>query len=101
MAIVGLVIMGSPHCMDGIRLLLEAEPGIVDVQPTEDVARLAAVLETGAGTVEAIMTRMLQWENVLSVDLAYVNYEDDLESGGIVCPPRQSHGAHKARKKGV
>lgn len=92
MAIVGLLIMGLEEHMDGIRAQLAQEPGIVDVQATEDVARVAAVLETGSDAVEAAMSRMLAWEGVLSVDLAYVSYEDDLDAGGIACPP------HKPRK---
>lgn len=89
MAIVGLVIMGLVESMCDIRAALERAPDVMEVQPTEDVARLAAVLETGAGKVEATMSRMLTWEGVLSVDLAYVSYEDDLEDGGITCPPRK------------
>ena len=94
MAIAGLVIMGVADRMDQVRAALQATPGIVDVQATQDSARLAAVLEAGADRVEAVMAALLEHEGVLTVDLAYLSYEDDLAAGGeIPCPP------HKPKKK--
>lgn len=100
MAIVGLVVMGLAEHMEHIRALLDSEPDVVEVQSTKDATRLAVVLETGADKVEGAMSHMLTWDGILTVDLAYVSYEDDLEAGGIACPPHSAHKPRKVREAG-
>ena len=88
MAIVGLVFMVSPHCTEKVQQDLLQQEGITDVQPTADSQRLVAVLEVHSDKVESGMKHLQQVPDVLSVDIAYINYEDDLErEGHIPCAP--------------
>lgn len=93
MAIAGLLVMGESGHMDAVRARLADMQGVVGIEATEDACRMAVVLEKPADQVESAMSHMLALENVLTVDLAYLSYEDDLsENGHIPCP------AHKPRK---
>ena len=90
MAIAGLVILGVAERMEALRDALAQAPDIVDVQDTGDALRLAAVLEVPADKVESRMSALLEWESVVAVDLAFLNYEDDLAAGGeIPCAPHK------------
>ena len=90
MAIVGLVITGLEGQMKALHQRLEGQPGIVEVQDTEDALRLAAVMETASDRVESGIAALLKWEEVLSADVAYISYEDDMAAGReIPCPPHE------------
>lgn len=93
MAIAGLLIMLEDGRASDVLQRLRAHTRITEVQETGDAQRLAAVLETASDRVETEMGLLLDWDGVLTVDLAYLSYEDDMEdTGRIACPP------HKARK---
>ncbi len=95
MAIVGLVITAAPEQKETLRMALQAMSGIVDVADTTDSMRLAVVFEAPSQEVNSELKAMQKWECVLAVDVAYMNYEDDIDAGGIQCPPfeqRQKQG---------
>lgn len=78
---------------DDLRARLAATPGIAEVRDSEDPFRLAVVLETPANQVEEAMAAMLKWEGVLTADLAFLSYEDDLEDNGFIpCASRKPRG---------
>ncbi|MFI3270659.1 MAG: chaperone NapD [Pseudomonadota bacterium] len=87
MAIVGLVITAAPNQKDTLRMALQAMSGIVDVADTQDAMRLAVVFEAPSQEVNSELKVLQKWECVLAVDIAYLTYEDDIDQGGIECPP--------------
>lgn len=93
MAVAGLVIMTVGDAFETVRGQLAAHPQMTDVEAMKEQCKLVTVLETDADKVEHTMTQCLGWEGVLTVDLAFISYEDELAAGkDIPCPP------HKARK---
>lgn len=87
MSIVGLVITAAPEQKETLRMALQAMSGIVDVTDTTDSMRLAVVFEAPSQEVHSELKAMQKWECVLAVDIAYLSYEDDIDNGGIECPP--------------
>ncbi|MEG2172030.1 MAG: chaperone NapD [Desulfovibrionaceae bacterium] len=88
MAVAGLVLLCEEGKVDAVRALLTAHAGISTVQLGEEACRVVAVLEVDSDLVESNMTALRVWDGVLSVDLAFVSYEDELEAGkSIKCPP--------------
>jgi nitrate reductase NapAB chaperone NapD len=93
MAIAGLVLLTTPEARSAVLEALQAETGITEVKPGEEPCRIAAVLEAPSGDMEEALSRLLAWEGVLTVDIAFLSYEDEVEEGkAIRCPP------HKPRK---
>ncbi|MDR0466212.1 MAG: chaperone NapD [Deltaproteobacteria bacterium] len=91
MAIAGLVLLTTPEAYGAVLEALRADEGIADVQPVEEPCRIAAVLEAPSQDMEDALSRILAWEGVLTVDIALLSYEDEVEDGGeIRCPPRKS-----------
>lgn len=94
MAIAGVLVMGLRERMTEIRRQMEATPGITAIRATNDDGKWAAVLEAPSENMEAALSALKKMEGVLTVDLAFLSYEDDLtDRGTIICPP------HKPRKK--
>lgn len=92
MAVAGLVIMTVGDAFAVVRERLAMRPDITDVELMEEECKLVVVLETASDRVEKAMAECLAWEGVLTVDLAFISYEDELAAGKeILCPP------HKAR----
>ena len=90
MAIAGLVLLTTPEARSAVLDALLTETGITDVQPGGDPCRIAAVLEAPARNMEDELSRLLAWEGVLTVDIALLSYEDEVEEGGAIsCPPRK------------
>ena len=100
MAIAGLVVMTEPVSTDIVQNLLLEHYGITEVQPTVDRQRLVAVLETSSDTVESSIKGIQNLPHVLSVDIAYINYEDDMERvGHIPCAPYERKRHHNLENK--
>lgn len=108
MAVAGLVV----QCMDGnVKETMEAlaaVAGVVDVQSVpgqagavdaQGVARLpsfALVFECPSDSINKEMQRIKSLPFVLLLDLAYVNYEEELESeGNIPCPPLERRSSKR------
>lgn len=87
MTIAGLVIMGTAQSMKALKAKLMGNPSIVEIQESSEDTRIAAVVETDSDKVESFMSSLLEWDEVVTVDVAYINYEDDIEDKGhIPCP---------------
>lgn len=100
MAVAGLVIMTVREAFAAVREQLTAHPQMTDIESMEEQCKVVAVLETDADKVEQSMTQCLGWEGVLSVDLAFISYEDELAAGkGIPCPPHKGQTPPTARAR--
>ena len=96
MAIAGLVLLTTQEGYYPVWEALLADTKITEVRPGGEPCRLAAVLEASSRDMEDELTRLLAWEGVLTVDIALLSYEDEVEAGGTIqCPP------HKPRKRAV
>ncbi len=95
MAIAGIVVnvtaAGQSQACEALRRV----PGIVDVRALEDGCRLAAVLEAPSQRLQDDLEAVNDLEHVLQVDVAYINYEEDLDdSGHMACPPNGGRRRH-------
>lgn len=87
MAVAGLVLMTTDGDFAALRGQLAAYAGICDVEALEEQCKLVGVLEADSDKVEGVMKSMLDWEGVLTVDVAFISYEDELDAGKeIRCP---------------
>ena len=93
MAIAGLVLLTTQEACHTVLEALSAEAKITEARPVGESCKLAAVLEAPSQDMEGELSRLLAWEGVLTVDIAFLSYEDEVAEGGeIRCPP------HKPRK---
>lgn len=90
MAIAGIVISAAQDRLSEVRELVRDVPGVLDVQLVREEHKLAVVLERPSRTLQRDMESLRALPHVLEVDVAYANYEDDLDSEGhMACPPRE------------
>ena len=60
-------------------------------------SRLAAVLESPSRRLQADLESLNGLDHVRQLDVAYVNYEEDLDGQGhMACPPHRARG-HRRR----
>lgn len=86
MAIAAIVIHTSPENLEAAKASLQERPEIVEASIVPP-AKIAAALETPVQTLQSSLEAIQALSWVWNLDLAYVNYEDDLEqSGQIACP---------------
>ena len=96
MAIAGIVLSVAEGRLSETREALRAFPGIVDVQELEDDSRLAAVLESPSRRLQADLESLNGLDHVRQLDVAYVNYEEDLDGQGhMACPPHCARGPRR------
>lgn len=97
MAVAGLVLMTTLEGFGAVRGQLAVQVGICDVEALEEDCKLVAVLEADSDKVEGIMSDMLGWEGVLTVDVAFISYEDELDAGKeLRCPPAGARASREA-----
>lgn len=90
MAIAGIVLTLVDAGMDSSLAVLRSWPGVCEVQEAGG-GKLALVLEISSQDIQQTLEDLSSLEMVLQLDVAYVNYEDDLDSQGhMACPMRQS-----------
>ncbi len=95
MAITGLVITTAPNTAENIAKTITPQEFFTEVQASHDPDRLVAVLEVSADKVQDEIKKLQDMENILAVDIAYINYEDDIEKeGDIPCPVHISKLKH-------
>ncbi len=95
MAIAGILVQTDADAAEAVWTRLAVDPRIAEVQRAEVPGRMVAVLEAASDCMEQEFKRLAAWEGVLSVDLAYLTYEDELADGGsIKCPPWE--GKHRS-----
>lgn len=88
MAIAGILVQTDTDAAEAVWTQLKADPGIAEAHRSEIPGRLVAVLEAASDRMEQEFRRLAAWDGVLSVDLAYLTYEDELAEGdAIKCPP--------------
>lgn len=88
MAIAGILLQTDTHEAEAVWTRLKTDPRIAEAMRAEVPDRLVAVLEADSDRMEQELKRLAAWDGVLSVDLAYLTYEDELADGGsIKCPP--------------
>lgn len=88
MAVAGIIVLCEQPAVKELKARLAAHPAVTDMETVAESCKLVAVLEVESDTVESTMSEILKWEGVLTVDLAFVSYEDELEAGkSIKCPP--------------
>lgn len=104
MAIAGIVISAPRHRLTQVRELVRLVPGVLDVQFVDGQPRLAVVLESPSQTLQKDLEGLRALPDVLELDVAYANYEDDLDSDGhMACPahqPRQNGTAREPNRSG-
>ncbi len=88
MAIAGLVITLVPNAPDGVMENFLKQENIIGGELTSDLNKFVAALEISADRVEKKIEKLQELENILSIDIAYINYEDDIaKNGEVPCPP--------------
>lgn len=89
MAIAGIVLTVTEGRLREAREACKA-PGVVDIQGVEDDSKLAVVLESPSRTLQGNLEALREVAHVLQLDVAYINYEEDLDAEGhMPCPPHQ------------
>ncbi len=85
MAIAGLVITVEEGT--DINQVLSQQENIVDVELSHDTTKVVAVLEVSSDRLQKEIEEVQKCDGIIAVDIAYINYEDDIEKeGGISCP---------------
>ncbi len=93
MAIAGLVI--TIEAGSDIKNTISNQENIVDVEASHDPNKFVAVLEVRSDRLLKEIESLQELDEVLAVDIAYINYEDDIEKeGGIICPEHISKLKH-------
>jgi len=90
MAIAGILL--TPDAGQESRCLeaLQNRPEVVETRQV-DAGKLAAVVECSSLDIQKVLEGMAGMESVLQLDVAYINFEDDMDSDGcIACPPHHS-----------
>lgn len=102
MAIAGLVLNVAEGRLPETREALRAFPGVVDVQGVEDDCKLAAVLESPSQKLQEDLEALREVAHVVGLDVAYINYEEDLDGQGhMACPPRGPRCCKKPYEGGI
>lgn len=88
MAIAGILVQTDAETAEAVWTRLSVDPRIAEVHRAEVPGRMVAVLEADSDRMEQEFKRLAAWDGVLSIDLAYLTYEDELADGGTIkCPP--------------
>jgi len=94
MAIAGIVLTTAPGQEGRGLAVLRRWPGVCDVQDAGE-GKLAAVLERPSQDLQQALEDLAGLDHVLQLDVAYVDYEDDLDANGhMACPPHQNGKRH-------
>lgn len=90
MAIAGIVVSAPQERLAGLRGLLLDLRGVLEVHEVAGAGKLAVVLESPSHTLQRDLEEMNGLPHVLMLDVAFINYEDDLDSQGhMACPPHR------------
>lgn len=87
MAIAAIVAHTFPNSLRGLDKALRARKEIVEtrISPPD---RIAATVEASSANLTKILQKIQEMDDILSLELVYVNYEDDLDAdGSMPCPP--------------
>lgn len=101
MAIAGIVFFtaGDEAAKGALETALNARPGILQIRRLPDCAEtggLAVVLEQASENLQAELKALSELSGVVSVHLAFADYEDDMDGQGHMhCPP------HEERRSGA
>ena len=96
MAIASLVIYTNSQNPQGVVNSLRTIPEILESVYVGD-GRIASTIEARADLLPSLLAKIPEMPEIINLDLVGVNYEDDLEAGGISCPPLKE--IFKQRKK--
>lgn len=87
MAIAALVAHSMPGGAQGLLEALRSCPAIVDCQLAGE-GRIAAALEAPSDGLLGALELVEKLPGLVNLELAYVNYEDDIGADGAMpCPP--------------
>ena len=93
MAIAGIVVSSLREHLKLLCNELRATRGVLDVQEVPGTDRLAVVLESPSRTLQGYLEYVNGLPHVLALDIAFINYEDDMDSTGhMPCPPHRPRG---------
>ena len=93
MAIAGVVISCLREHLLPLCNELRATRGVLEVQEVPDVDKLAVVLESSSRTLQGYLEYVNGLPHVLALDVAFINYEDDMDiTGHMPCPPHRPRG---------
>ena len=96
MAIAGIVLTTAAGQEGRGLAALRHWPGIYEVQHAGE-GKLAAVLERPSQDLQLALEDLAGIDAVLQLDVAYVDYEDDLDANGHMrCPSPQPGKQHRA-----
>ena len=99
MAVAGLIVHGDKGGAEAVRARLSAFPGIVETRDLGDAWRVAAVLESPAADIQKQLEAIQALPEVLHVDVAYANFEDDVDESGHIPCPLPPEGGHKRHRR--
>ncbi|OXS29235.1 MAG: hypothetical protein BCS36_03025 [Desulfovibrio sp. MES5] len=93
MAIAGIVVSSLREHLLPLCSELRATRGVLDVQEVPEADKLAVVLESPSQTLQGYLEYVSGLPYVLALDVAFINYEDDMDSTGhMPCPPHRPKG---------
>lgn len=87
MAIAGIFALHVPQSRDDLLKSLGNMPQILELKPV-DTGKLAISLELPGSELTAFLKKLSDLEDILNVEVIFVNYEDDLDTEGhMEIPP--------------
>ena len=93
MAIAGIVVSSLREHLKPLCSELRATRGVLEVQEVPGADKLAVVLESPSRTLQGYLEYVNGLPHVLALDVAFINYEDDMDSQGhMPCPPHRPRG---------
>ena len=90
MAIAGIVVSSLREHLLPLCSELRATRGVLEVREVPEADKLAVVLESPSRTLQGYLEYVSGLPHVLALDVAFINYEDDMDSTGhMPCPPHR------------
>lgn len=90
MAIAGIVVSVLCEHLKPLCSELRATKGVLEVQEVPGTDKLAVVLESPSQSLQGYLEYVNGLPHVLALDVAFINYEDDMDNqGNMPCPPHR------------
>lgn len=87
MAIGSFFVLHTPQDQESVLEILGSFPQIVELSPVQE-DKTAAAIELPGQEVTSFLKKISSINQILSLELIFVNYEDDLdENGNMLLPP--------------
>lgn len=89
MAIAGIYVSHAPQDQESVSGILGSFSQIVEISRVDE-AKAAAVLEMPGHELTTFLKKLSSLPPILSLELIFVNYEDDLDAEGYMRTPPEA-----------